>query len=76
VFTEGLVLFIDESVSDPSMASMSEAGRVEAIRRARLTGKRTMYPLSIGYQEDRELPGGRQCPCKPGLTWRSTEVGP
>ncbi len=42
---------------------MSEAGRTEALRRARTTGKKTIYAMMVGYREDEVLAEGRKCPC-------------
>jgi len=69
---EGLAMFTDESARDPSMP-MSEAGRAKGLRRARSTGKKTIYSLSIGCDEDYELTRGRTCLCKPGLAWLSAD---
>jgi hypothetical protein len=60
---EGIGLSIDESVREPTIV-MSEAGRAEALRRARATGKRTIYALGVSYQEDERLTEqSRRCPC-------------
>ena len=60
---EGIGLSIDESVREPTIV-MSEAGRAEALRRARATGKKTIYGLGVSYQEDERLTEqSRRCPC-------------
>jgi len=70
--SEFFVLIIDQSGRDLNMMRMSEAGRTEAIRRARSAGKKTLYSVAVLYYADDDLTKSRKCPCEARDRWLST----